>query len=1181
MLSFRQVLSKIESYRVAKKTLQLVGSLQSFKTLFAATLLEKIESNHELNQVVFLCASVKECQKWFDFFVFLSSLSDKKKLAVHQLSMVSYWDISKHKEHVDSRFANLASLNFMAQEESKGVVVATLEGLLQKIFNQKSYSTFCQKISCGKKIDLDDLEQKILFLGYNKCSFAKKKGSYARRGGVLDVFSIDGQKPVRLEFIGDIVSSLRFFEPETQKTFSDATFVNIIPCWGDLLSSEKKKELTQQFYSLMVSKSLDEKHRTSLLESFKKNDYLFEFESISPSLKSELTNNLTLIGGKAQLVLLDSLSSILESFTRTQNGLELVYEALSEYPQLLTDPADHFWSESLFKDFIDKQSFLEFSQFQASVSYDQLSFNDFASLSLGSKFYAKEKKTDPEEALRESLKYYETGYTVIIFFPTISELNVVKEILLARSLPCVVRLNLQLELGRFLKGKFQKGFVLGLGGVYHAFLDDEFKLLFCDGGLFSRPLLKPKKISPLELLSHQNLSSGDLVVHEQHGIGQYVGLQEVSVSSGFFDFIKMTYRNNDILYVPIEKIGVLKKYQKNDKRGGAKTLLDKLGGSTWSVRKKKVQENIELLAQNLIQIEAQRKLEKGRGFSSPGQLYTDFCCDFPYEETPGQMRAIEEVESDLQSPVYMDRLLVGDVGFGKTEVAMRAAMYTVLEGFQVLFFVPTTVLCQQHYLRFLGRFNKYGVSVAALSRFQKKGSVEILNRFVAGKLDILIGTHVLLSKPLKSSRVGLIILDEEHKVGVKHKKMLRELVSQANILTMTATPIPRTLNMAVMGLRDVSMIQDPPQGRLSVKTFFSEKSELIIKNAINFELGRSGQIIYLHNTIENLPKIRENLERTFQGLRVVLVHGKLSPSVLGLNMQDFVEGRSQILLTTTIIESGIDIPNVNTLIVSDCEKYGLSQLHQLRGRIGRSETQSYAYFFYDKHSSLTESAKKRMEAMVSHESLGAGFHLASTDMVLRGVGNLLGTEQSGDVLSVGLDLYMEMLEEAVQGIKGGQPLTHQYQPEIKLKQKVGLLKSYIPEEGERVNIYKEIFSASSKEKVLELFNTLKDLYGVWPQEVENLYYVSLLKLVLFRLQAKSLVEVIVSCRFEAVLFVSEKWDITLMRKFNGYHLVVTQLNEYFIKVAFEVDDKLEDKLLLQVYTRLSELLEFLDEEYAV
>ena len=536
--------------------------------------------------------------------------------------------------------------------------------------------------------------------------------------------------------------------------------------------------------------------------------------------------------------------------------------------------------------------------------------------------------------------------------------------------------------------------MFSLASFKGCFYDEGALTLYVDGSLLVR--LSPSKAKKRSVSSFfsSDIALGDYVVHEKHGIGQFDGLKEVDVGVGFSDFVKLLYRGGAVLYVPVDKIEVITKYQRSG-AGGGKIALDKLGGNSWEVRKKKVSENIQKLAEGLLVSEAQRKLLKSPEFSLWDETYHDFCKDFPFQETADQLKAIEEIEEDLKDRSCMDRLLVGDVGFGKTEVAMRAAMRAVLEGYQVLFFAPTTILCRQHYLRFLSRFNKYGINIDLLTRFQKKETKRITDEFISGKIDILIGTHALLSLKVPTDKVGLVILDEEHKLGVKQKKCLRELSGHTNLLTMTATPLPRTLNMAVLGLKDISLIEEAPTGRLPVKTFFSQMNEAVLKNAISFELKRGGQVLYLHNRIENLPELERRLKQSFPGLLLVTIHGQLSPSEMARRMSLFSEGEAHLLLATTIVESGVDIPQINTLIVSDCERYGLSQLHQIRGRVGRSGRQSYAYFFYESESVLTEAAKNRMKAFLSHESLGAGFHLASSDMLLRGVGNLLGTEQSG------------------------------------------------------------------------------------------------------------------------------------------------------------------------------------------
>lgn len=1093
-----------------EEKIEFLASSLAFKELVATNFLtELLREGASCSKIIFLCSSEKSARRWSDFFSFYRQQT-QEKYEIEELFATPYWDLLKAHEHEPARFRSLKALNFLQDSSKRGVLVGTPEGFLQKIFEKDSYQKKSFKLFQGMEEDPSGLEKKLKSLGYREATYVREKGFFAMRGGVFDVFPITSEVPVRLEFFGSEIQSLRSFEGATGKTLKELSSTDISPCANSfLMDEEEKKQAYQKFYDFLEEKGLAEKHKLDLLRRLKSENYLLQFERVLPSLsEATYSENLGLIGSDAFLVCLDSPSEIEDTYLKTLEGLALVYDALSEYEEVLSSPRDHFFSQDKLSSFLKSQTKLVFTKHDTETETQQLlpdeGWKNFPLL----KQVIQKRPSAPSEVLDHLLKAVSHDYQVVLLFPSAKDERLFAELLKERSLSYKIleRSFVEEISGVFSESYKDFSFLLVRGKLEGAFIAELEKKILCDGSLLLAKRQSSKRKSPRKVFAREDFAAGDFVIHELHGIGRYDGLKEVGVGGGFFDFLKLTYKNDAVLYVPMDRFELLRKYEKGE-GGSSRVALDKLGGTSWKLRKKKVEENIRKLASGLLQMEAARKLAEAPAYAPPGVMYHEFASDFPYEETKDQVKAIEDVEADLQSPFFMDRLLVGDVGFGKTEVAMRAAMHTVLEGYQVLFFVPTTILCKQHYLRFLSRFNKYGVRLGILSRHQKKEAKQTLEDFLTGKIDILIGTHALLSLKPESSQVGLVILDEEHKLGVKHKKLLRELAGHVNILTMTATPLPRTLNMAVLGLRDISLIQEPPSGRLSVKTFFAEKNQVVIHNAINFELKRSGQVIYLHNTIERLPFIKKELEDSFPELKVTLIHGKLKPAELSAHMKEFLEGASQLLLATTIVESGVDIPSVNTLIVSDSERYGLSQLHQIRGRVGRSTTQSYAYFFYENRSSLTEAAKGRMEALLSHESLGAGFHLASQDMVLRGVGNLLGSEQSGDVLSVGVDLYLDMLEEVIAELKeGGMSASRRIPVEIKWKQKMGIPKSYVALESERLNFYREVLQAETEEEVREAFLTLKDLYGAFPEAVEALYSLSLLRVLLSSFGAYSFKE---------------------------------------------------------------------------
>ncbi len=1165
MFSLKKTLHELTTLNREKEKIQILTSSLAFKQLVAVSFLNKLfQEKSFLKKLIFLCSCEKEARKWSAFFSFYAK---NESFEIKELFSVPYWDLLKTHEHENRRFQSLEALDFLKDSSRTGVLVATPDGFMQKIFHGSSYEKASFKLSVLQERDPLELEETLKNLGYKETTYVREKGFFAKRGGIFDIFPIGTETPRRLEFFSSEIQSIYSFEEATGKTLAQKlSSVKILPSVSHFFSQENRKHLYQKFYEFLGKKGFTEKHKLDLLQRLEDRGYLLEFERTLPSLEgSSYTESLSLVGEDCLLVCLDSLLELKSTFSKTKEGLSLVYSALEDYEEVLSPPKDHFFSEESFALFLSQKAKFVFTKHDLEDDFQKvLPDESWKNSPLLKQAF---QKNNSASLLDELIAFEESLNQVVFVCSSEKEEKLFSQLLEERKLSYELsKKTLAQELQETLSLKKKESFFLLIRGkIEGTFLAELEKVLFCDGSLFFPKKKSLKRKSQKKVFTREAFSAGDYVIHELHGIGRFDGLAEVSVSSGFFDFVKLTYKNEAILYVPLDRFELLRKYEKGGS-DSSRVTLDKLGGGSWKVRKKKVEENIRLLARELLQLEAERKSAVAPTYGIPGALYQEFASDFPYEETKDQLKAIEDVEEDLQSPFYMDRLLVGDVGFGKTEVAMRAAMYTVLEGYQVLFFVPTTILCKQHYLRFISRFNKYGVRLGILSRHEKKESKQTLDDFLAGKIDILIGTHALLSLKLESSRIGLVILDEEHKLGVQHKKILREKAGHVNILTMTATPLPRTLNMAVLGLRDISLIQEPPSGRLSVKTFFAEKNALVINNAITFELKRSGQIIYLHNTIEHLPFIKKELEDRFPELKVTLIHGKLKPQEVSSYMKDFLEGTSQLLLATTIVESGVDIPSVNTLIVSDSERYGLSQLHQIRGRVGRSTTQSYAYFFYENRASLTEAARGRMEALLSHESLGAGFHLASQDMMLRGVGNLLGSEQSGDVIFVGIDLYLDMLEEVICELKEGQkPPLKSIPVEIKLKQKVGIPKSYVPFESERLNFYREILQASTEEEVKEVFLTLKDLYGAFPKEVDSFCDLSLIRVLLASFDAFSFKELKENRLYELITlgFSEEASNFLLDQK-------EVQYKRGDIRVLFLLPDRQKPfEFFLEIFRKLS------------
>ena len=593
------------------------------------------------------------------------------------------------------------------------------------------------------------------------------------------------------------------------------------------------------------------------------------------------------------------------------------------------------------------------------------------------------------------------------------------------------------------------------------------------------------------LKSYTELKKGDYVVHVNHGIGRYMGMQTLEVGGHHHDYMTILYQDDAKLFIPVSQLDKIQKYVSSESKT---PRVNKLGGSEWAKTKRRVANKIEDIADELVDLYAKREAEKGYAFTPDDSYQKEFEDAFPYTETPDQLRSAKEIKQDMEKTKPMDRLLIGDVGYGKTEVALRAAFKAVQDGKQVAFLAPTTVLAQQHYETMEQRFENFPVEIGILSRFNTAKEIkETIENLETGKLDIVVGTHRLLSKDVKFADLGLLIIDEEQRFGVKHKERLKELKTSVDVLTLTATPIPRTLNMSMLGVRDLSVIETAPMNRYPIQTYVIEKNYGVIVDGIKREIERGGQVFYLHNRVDDIEKVASELESLVPEAKVAYIHGRMTETQLENILIDFIDGEYDVLVTTTIIETGVDIPNVNTLFVDNADRMGLSQLYQLRGRVGRSNRIAYAYFMYQPNKVLTEVAEKRLEAIKDFTELGSGFKIAMRDLSIRGAGNLLGKQQHGFIDSVGYDLYTQMLNDAV-AKKRGKEIKVKTDAELNLDLEAYLPADYITDPKQKVEIYKRIHQFENEDQYIEVQDDLIDRFGEYPIEVHNLLEVGLLKM---------------------------------------------------------------------------------------
>ncbi len=931
----------------------------------------------------------------------------------------------------------IAALYDLAEGRGK-VVVATAEGLLQKVPERERFRNMALTLRQGERVDLEALPGRLVAAGYTRCDQVEGPGQFALRGGILDVFSPLMAEPVRCDFFDDEIDAMGAFDVTTQRRTRNIRSALVLPA--------TLGERTESAFTYLPEDALV---------------VLGDGPRIAERVKGVLW--------------------------QAKEDTETILERGEQADLTALLLAQKRWEEELSGRLLCMMEALPTSRYVVppkallSVNAKQLS-------SYGGSL---------DTAAADLEHYRSAGYAVLLLCGNPTRGKNLQRILEERGIPAALDFQ-----GQEMPGPGQARIAVGnlsAGSEWPAL-----KLAVLTEGQLTTSLSgrpgKQRKIpkhdsSRQKIQSYTDLVPGDLVVHAHHGIGRFVGMQRLPVDGVEKDYIKIAYAGSDCLYVPATQLDLVSKYiGGGGDEDGRRTRLNKLGGTDWQKQKSRAKAAAKDLAKGLIALYAQRQRQPGFAFSPDSPWQQEFEAAFDYTETDDQLKCVAEIKKDMERPVPMDRLLCGDVGYGKTEVALRAVMKCILDGKQAAILVPTTVLAQQHYATAVSRFRGFPVTVKVLSRFQTPGqSREILRELAAGKVDLLIGTHRLLQKDIIFKDLGLLIIDEEQRFGVSHKEKLKEMAKQVDVLTLSATPIPRTLNMALSGIRDMSTLEEPPQDRQPVQTYVLEHDWGILADAMRRELERGGQVYYLHNRVETIDRTAGRIKEMLgEDVNVVVGHGKMTEQQLTSVMQQMIDGEAQVMVCTTIIETGIDIPNVNTLIIEDADHYGLSQLHQLRGRIGRSARRAYAYLTYRPGKVLTEVATKRLTAIKEYVEFGSGFKIAMRDLEIRGAGNLLGPEQSGYMMTVGYDMYLQLLEEAVLEEQGGQrKVVTECSADLTLS--ANIPDSYVPAAEQRMDLYRRIAGIRSTDDASDLLDELIDRYGEPPESVHALLDVALLR----------------------------------------------------------------------------------------
>ncbi|GEL06537.1 transcription-repair coupling factor [Rummeliibacillus stabekisii] len=984
------------------------------------------------------------------------------------------------------RAARIETLDHMIHQQ-KGVYVIPIAGMRKIMAPKEVWMNLNLTAKLGEEIDVEEWLNQLVTMGYSRSQMVTSPGEFALRGGILDIYPPYSENPVRIELFDTEVDSIRTFSADDQRSINKLKDIHLLPATEFVVTKNQRQQFAQRLESAL-SESLKKVKKKEIQEQLYQNvqmdiellqqGELPEFANRYGSLLYEKPAFLGDYFAKDGLVVYDEYGRIQEVMEAWEKEEKEWFISLIEEGKMVHAVKPSYSMKEVSA--MIQLPILYFSLFARNFS--GVRFRDITSLSCKpmQHFHGQMPllKGEIERWQREK-------FTVLFMAEDGSRLPTIQTTL--EDYDIHIQIGTPEAEGIFaITGNLSAGFELPMQRVAVVTEEELFK---------QKPKKKrnrAQKMSNAERIkSYTEIKSGDYVVHVHHGIGKYVGIETLDVGGKHKDYLHIRYRADDKLYVPVDQIDLIQKYIGSEDK---EVKLHKLGGTEWGKTKTKVSRAVQDIADDLIKLYAKREAEKGFAFSPDGDEQRAFEEAFQYEETEDQLRTIQEVKIDMEKERPMDRLVCGDVGYGKTEVAIRAAFKAVLDGKQVAFLVPTTILAQQHYETLLERFQDYPVTIGVLNRFRsRKQQNETISGLQAGTVDIVVGTHRLLSKDVVYKDLGLLVVDEEQRFGVTHKEKIKKLQTKVDVLTLTATPIPRTLHMSMVGVRDLSVIETPPADRFPVQTYVMEHNGALVREAIERELARDGQVFYLHNRVEDIAKKVEEIQMLVPDARVGSAHGRMTERDLENVILKFLEGEYDVLVTTTIIETGIDIPNVNTLIINDADRMGLSQLYQLRGRVGRSSRVAYAYFMYQRDKVLTEVAEQRLQAVKEFTELGSGFKIAMRDLSIRGAGNLLGAQQHGFIDSVGFDLYSQMLEEAITERQTGVKKEEEKDIEIIIPFDAYIPDTYIPDGYQKIQMYKRIKSMDEEEDYSEIIDELQDRFGDFPVETERLLRIGRMK----------------------------------------------------------------------------------------
>ena len=1023
-------------------------------------------------------------------------------------------------ESKDIPYSRIETINRLKAKKNN-ILVTTIEAVMQNLPAKETLYKNILKFKIGDICNLEDIKKALVNLGYLRCDLIEGRGQFSIRGGILDI-SINETIGVRIEFWGDEIDSIRNFNITSQRSINTLDKIEIMPAHEYIL--EKSIEEICKNIRKTITNNKQEEIIEEDIEQIKAGNYISKidkyydcFYSNQQTIIDYLSDNYIIaidevnkLEQRAKNILIDN-DNLIKNLIEKEKFVPQAILGIKPYSEIKTK------LESTKKNLIymEKQD----TQINRQAEKYKMQYREI-------NYY----KSEIENLFNDIRKGIKEGKNIYVVVSNKEKAKKLQEILEKQDI--ISKIEEKLDKTIIVKSK-EKIVTITIGNLTHGFENYDINQIvisaddLVEGGK-KRRTYTSQAYKEGEKVVFADLKIGDYVVHKNYGIGIYIGINTITADKTTKDYIKLKYQNDDILYVPTSQLDNIRKYIGGDE---LKPQINKLGSKDWRETKAKVKKNLREVAKDLIELYAKREKAKGYSFSKDTPWQKQFEDKFPYQETEDQLRCIKEVKQDMESQRPMDRLLCGDVGYGKTEVAIRAAFKAVMDQKQVAYLVPTTVLAQQQYEEFKNRMADFPIRVEILNRFKSaKYQKEVIKKLALGEVDVVIGTHRLLSKDVEFKDIGLLIIDEEHRFGVKAKEKIKQYKANIDVLTMTATPIPRTMHMSIVGIRDMSVIYEPPQNRKPVQTYVLEYDTEVIKEAITRELERDGQVFYIFNNVENIQKKADDISRLVPEATVSYAHGRMTGKEIEDIMEEFIEKKTNVLVCTTILESGIDIPNANTIIVENADRMGLAQLYQIRGRVGRSSRQAYAYITYKKDKMLAEVADKRLKALKEFTEFGSGFKIAMRDLEIRGAGSLLGEIQSGHLEQVGYDTYCTLLDEVVKEMKG-----EEIEPSIDIQIDLNVT-SYIPDEyisdsSQKIEIYQNIALCKNEENIQNVVDEIIDRYGNMPEELENLLDIARIKYL-----AKPHYITKIASKKTAVIFTFEqsKFNIDVMRLVDKY-----------------------------------------------